>query len=50
MQVIKYYQVENQVYWLKEIVLYEKYGFTFWQTMTTREGKPTRAYVRNFAL
>ena len=29
-----------------EIGLYEKYGFTFWQTMPTREGKPTRVYVK----
>lgn len=29
-----------------EIGLYEKYGFTFFKTMTTREGKPTRVYVR----
>ena len=26
--------------------LYEKYGFEFLQKMTTREGKPTRVYVR----
>ena len=30
-----------------EIGLYEKYGFTFWQTMTTREGKPTRVYIKH---
>ena len=29
-----------------EVGLYEKYGFTFWQTMLTREGKPTRVYVK----
>jgi hypothetical protein len=29
-----------------EVGLYEKYGFAFWQTMTTREGKPTRVYVK----
>ena len=29
-----------------EIGLYEKYGFTFWRTMTNREGKPTRVYVK----
>ena len=29
-----------------EAGLYEKYGFTFFKTMTTREGKPTRVYVR----
>ena len=30
-----------------EVGLYEKYGFTFWQTMPTREGKPTRVYVKH---
>lgn len=29
-----------------EIGLYEKYSFTFWQTMSTREGKTTRVYVK----
>jgi len=47
MQVIKYYQSENQAHWREEIGLYEKYGFTFWQTMPTREGKQTRVYVKN---
>ena len=31
-----------------EIGLYEKYDFTFWQTMSTHEDKPTRVYIRNF--
>ncbi len=38
---------EKQVYVsTEEVGLYEKYGFEFWQMMTTREGKPTRVYVR----
>ena len=38
---------EKQVYIsTEEIGLYEKYGFEFLQMMTTREGKPTRVYVR----
>ncbi|MBO7556487.1 MAG: GNAT family N-acetyltransferase [Alphaproteobacteria bacterium] len=38
---------EKQVYIsTEEIGLYEKYGFVFWQMMITREGKPTRVYVR----
>ena len=32
-----------------EIGLYEKYGFTFWQIMPTREGKPTRVYVKTIS-
>ncbi|MBP5399147.1 MAG: GNAT family N-acetyltransferase [Alphaproteobacteria bacterium] len=38
---------EKQVYVsTEEIGLYEKYGFEFLQMMATREGKPTRVYVR----
>ena len=38
---------EEQVYVsTEEVGLYEKYGFEFLQMMTTREGKPTRVYVR----
>lgn len=38
---------EKQVYVsTEEVGLYEKYGFEFLQMMTTREGKPTRVYVR----
>lgn len=33
----------------EEIGLYEKYGFTFWKTMTNREGKPTRVYVKSLS-
>lgn len=33
-----------------EVGLYEKYDFTFWQTMINREGEPTRVYVKNISL
>ena len=47
--ILKAAKVEKVYISTEEIGLYEKYGFSFWQIMTNREGKQTRVYMKKLS-
>lgn len=44
--VLKSTEIKQVYISTEEVGLYEKYGFSFWQNMINREGKPTKVYTR----